>query len=109
MNAVGIVYVVDDDDSFRTALTRMLTAAGIGVQSFARGEELLTYVRGTGASRGTACVLADLRMPGLDGLEKNKAIVIPGAVNKVLGNLSAITPHAITRRLGAAVLKRAGH
>jgi short-subunit dehydrogenase len=46
---------------------------------------------------------------GLEGLEKNKAIVIPGAVNKVLGNLSAITPHAITRRAGAAVLKRAGH
>jgi len=43
---------------------------------------------------------------GLDGLEKNKAIVIPGAVNKVMGNLSAITPHAITRRVGGAVLKR---
>jgi short-subunit dehydrogenase len=44
---------------------------------------------------------------GLDGLEKNKAIVIPGAVNKVMGNLSAITPHVITRRVGGAVLKRA--
>jgi short-subunit dehydrogenase len=46
---------------------------------------------------------------GLDGVEKNKAIVIPGTVNKVMGNLSAITPHVITRRVGAAVLKRAGH
>jgi uncharacterized protein len=46
---------------------------------------------------------------GLDGVEKNKAIVIPGAVNKVMGNLSAVTPHAITRRVGAAVLKRADH
>jgi len=46
---------------------------------------------------------------GLDGLEKNKAIVIPGAVNKVMGNLSAVTPHAITRRVGGAVLKRASH
>jgi len=45
---------------------------------------------------------------GLDGLAKNRAIVIPGTTNKVLGNLSAITPHAISRRLGAAVLKRAG-
>jgi uncharacterized protein len=44
---------------------------------------------------------------GLDGLAKNRAVVIPGAANKVLGNLSAVTPHAITRRLGAAVLKRA--
>ena len=38
---------------------------------------------------------------GLDGLAKNRAVVIPGAINKVMGNLSAVTPHAITRRLGA--------
>jgi short-subunit dehydrogenase len=44
---------------------------------------------------------------GLDGLEKNRAVVIPGTANKVMGNLSAVTPHAITRRIGALVLKRA--
>ncbi len=38
---------------------------------------------------------------GLDGLAKNRAIVIPGSTNKILGNLSAVTPHAITRRVGA--------
>ena len=46
---------------------------------------------------------------GLDGVAKNRAVVIPGTMNKVMGNFSAITPHAITRRLGGAVLKRAGH
>jgi short-subunit dehydrogenase len=46
---------------------------------------------------------------GLDGLAKNRAVVIPGAANKVMGNLSAVTPHAITRRVGAAVLKLADH
>ena len=46
---------------------------------------------------------------GLDGVAKNRAVVIPGTMNKVLGNFSAITPHAITRRLGGAVLKRASH
>lgn len=46
---------------------------------------------------------------GLDGLAKNRAIVIPGTTNKVMGNLSAVLPHAITRRVGAAVLKRADH
>jgi hypothetical protein len=44
---------------------------------------------------------------GLDGLARNRAVIIPGVVNKALGNLSSVTPHAITRRLGAAVLKRA--
>jgi uncharacterized protein len=46
---------------------------------------------------------------GLDGVAKNRAIVIPGTANKVLGNLSAVTPDAITRRVGALVLKRATH
>ncbi len=46
---------------------------------------------------------------GLDGLAKNRAIVIPGTANKVMGNLSAVSPHAITRRVGAAVLRRANH
>ena len=45
---------------------------------------------------------------GLDALAKNKAIAIPGGLNKVLGSFSMVTPHAITRRVGGAVLKRSG-
>ena len=37
---------------------------------------------------------------GLDALAKNRAIAIPGALNKVLGAFSTVTPHAITRRIG---------
>ena len=43
---------------------------------------------------------------GLDALAKNQAVAIPGALNKVLGALTSVTPHAISRRLGGAVLKR---
>jgi short-subunit dehydrogenase len=43
---------------------------------------------------------------GLDGVAKNRAVVIPGATNKVLGNISALTPSAITRRLSGAIVKR---
>ena len=46
---------------------------------------------------------------GLDGLAKNKAIVMPGALNKVLGNFSDITPRAITRVLGGEILKRSAN
>jgi len=44
---------------------------------------------------------------GLDGLAKNRAVVMPGTVNKLLGNLSDMTPRTISRRLGGAVMKRA--
>jgi short-subunit dehydrogenase len=43
---------------------------------------------------------------GLDALAKNRAIAIPGALNKALGTFSIVTPHAITRRIGGAVVKR---
>lgn len=46
---------------------------------------------------------------GLDALAKNQAIAIPGAINKVLGTFSSVTPHAITRRIGGAVIKRVGN
>lgn len=46
---------------------------------------------------------------GLDAVAKNRAVAIPGAVNKVLGNLTAITPDAVTRRVSGIVMKRASH
>jgi uncharacterized protein len=46
---------------------------------------------------------------GLDALAQNRAVAIPGTVNKVLGLVSSVTPQAITRRIGGAVIKRASH
>ena len=43
---------------------------------------------------------------GLDALAGNRAVAIPGPVNKLLGGFSAVAPHAITRRIAAAVIKR---
>jgi FixJ family two-component response regulator len=71
------VFVVDDDPSFRTAVTRMLGAAGLRVQSFACGAELLSHLSG-GHMDGSGCVLADLRMPGLDGLQLQQACAEAG-------------------------------
>jgi len=61
----GVVHVVDDDASFRTAIRRMLTAAGFEVHAFASGAELLA--RASPNEHG--CVLADLQLPELSGLE----------------------------------------
>jgi FixJ family two-component response regulator len=78
MSAAGVVYVVDDDPSFRTAVIRMLTAAGLSVQSFASGSELLAHLSSDKAPQGSGCVLADLRMPGLDGLQLQQACSAAG-------------------------------
>jgi len=73
MSPQGVVHVVDDDSSFRTAVTRMLTAAGLSVRTFASGTELLAHLAGDRVMDERGCVLADLRMPGLDGLQLQQA------------------------------------
>jgi FixJ family two-component response regulator len=60
-----MVAVVDDDGSFRSALERLLRSAGFPVQSFASAEDFLN----SGRQHETACLIADIRMPGMSGLE----------------------------------------
>lgn len=63
--AEKIVYVVDDDESVRTALTRSLEKRGYSVYCFASGDSFLqSYEAGH-----TGCLVLDVRMPGIGGLE----------------------------------------
>lgn len=78
MSSAGIVYVVDDDPSFRRAVTRMLTAAGLSVQSYSSGADLLANLSAAAAAAEYRCVLADLCMPGLDGLQLQQACTEAG-------------------------------
>jgi FixJ family two-component response regulator len=60
-----LIAIVDDDDSMRSALQGLLKAVGLPAQAFASGEEFLN----SGQQRQTACLIADIRMPGMSGLE----------------------------------------
>jgi FixJ family two-component response regulator len=60
-----LVAIVDDDDSMRSALQGLLKAVGLAAQAFASAEEFLK----SGQQRRTACLIADIRMPGMSGLE----------------------------------------
>ncbi len=62
---VKFVAIVDDDAAVRTALLGLMRAAGLTAQAFASAEE---YLR-SGALAGTACIVADVRMPGMSGLD----------------------------------------
>lgn len=64
-----VIHVVDDDDSFRTAVTRLLRAAGYEVRSYpSAGEFLLARPANT-----PGCLVLDVRMPGPSGLELQDA------------------------------------
>jgi FixJ family two-component response regulator len=60
-----MVAVVEDDESYRVALQRLLTSAGFQVRSFASAEDFLD----SGQQHETACLIADIRMPGMSGLD----------------------------------------
>jgi FixJ family two-component response regulator len=60
-----LIAIVDDDDSMRTAVQDLLEAVGLAAQGFASAEEFLN----SGRQRGIACLIADIRMPGMSGLE----------------------------------------
>jgi FixJ family two-component response regulator len=60
-----LVAIVDDDDSVRSALQGLLKAVGLPAQAFASAEEFLK----SGQQHQTACLIADIRMPGISGLE----------------------------------------
>jgi two-component system, LuxR family, response regulator FixJ len=59
------VIVVDDDDSMRHALQRVLTLGGYKVRAFSSGEEFLADEH----AKPAACLLLDVKMPAMDGLE----------------------------------------
>jgi FixJ family two-component response regulator len=65
-----IVHIVDDDASFLVAISRLLRASGFEVQSFSSATEFLAN-RDPGAP---GCVLADLQMPGMNGLDLQAAL-----------------------------------
>ncbi len=60
-----LITIVDDDDSMRRALQGLLESAELPAQSFASAEEFLK----SGQHHRTACLIADIRMPGMSGLE----------------------------------------
>ncbi|HEY2797369.1 MAG TPA: response regulator [Thermoanaerobaculia bacterium] len=70
-----VIRVVDDDDGFRTAVTRLLHAAGFEVRAYASAGDFLLAEE----DPVPGCVLLDLRMPGPNGLDLQASLARRGA------------------------------
>ena len=69
------VYIIDDDESVRTALERLLISAGIRARTFGGAREFLK----AGVPVGQACVITDVKMHGMTGLELHRKLAVEGA------------------------------
>ena len=72
--AASTIFIVDDDPSVRKSLTRVMTSAGYAVEAFASAREFLAREPFV----GPCCVVLDIRMPGLTGLDLQQALAGAG-------------------------------
>jgi FixJ family two-component response regulator len=78
----GRVYVgiVDDDDSLRRSLARLLRAAGMNAVTYASAEEFLADLK----QPRFDCLVLDLQLPGMSGLELRDRLAVEGVATPVL-------------------------
>jgi FixJ family two-component response regulator len=69
-----IVMIVDDDESIRRAARRLIKSYGFPVETFASAEDFLS----SGRLLETACLVLDVQMPGLNGLELQSRLMTDG-------------------------------
>jgi FixJ family two-component response regulator len=71
---VPLIGIVDDDDSFRRATTSFIRSLGYAVLQFASAESFLK----SGRLRDTDCLISDVQMPDMNGIELQRKLVVQG-------------------------------
>ena len=64
-SSTALIAIVDDDSSVRSAVQDLLKTVGLQARTFASAEEFLS----SGQQHHVACLIADIRMPGMSGLD----------------------------------------
>lgn len=75
-----LISIIDDDASLRTALTGLVRSLGYRANAFASAEDFLA----AGAAPESACVVSDIQMPGLSGIELKQRLVETGCAAPVI-------------------------
>ena len=94
-----IVYIVDDDARVREALSSLLRASGRCVWIFSSGQEFLDFPR----EDSCACLILDLKMPGLGGLEVQRSISAKTSIPVIFITGRGDIPSTVTAMKGGAI------
>jgi FixJ family two-component response regulator len=71
MSEFPLISIVDDDDSLRNSLNNLIRSVGFGAQGFSSAEAFLK----SNQLHDTACLILDVRMPGMSGLELQRQLI----------------------------------
>jgi FixJ family two-component response regulator len=80
MSDRSIVMIVDDDDSVRKAARRLIRSYGLAVDTFASANQFLA----SGRLKETACLVLDVHMPGMSGLELQSHLSASGVAIPII-------------------------
>lgn len=71
MSDSPLISVVEDDDSVRESLRRLIRSVGYAIQAFSTAEQFLN----SDQLRQTRCLILDMKLPGMDGLELQRQLI----------------------------------
>lgn len=71
MSNSPLISVVEDDDSVRESLRRLIRSVGYAIQAFSTAEQFLN----SDQLRQTRCLILDVKLPGMDGLELQRQLI----------------------------------
>lgn len=97
MSEIPHVSVVDDDESIREAIKSLLRSVGLAANAFASAEDFLN----SDYPRDTVCLILDVRMPGMSGLELQQRLVSANCLIPII----FITAHASDEEARARALQ----
>ena len=95
-----LISIVDDDQSIRKGLKRLFESVGFDVDVFASGDEFLD----SDAPRNSACLILDLRMPGMNGLELQSRLISCNCLVPVIFLTAHDDEQARAQALGAGAV-----
>ena len=99
VSAQEMIYIVDDDVSVGDSLSSLLRANGRHVQVFTSGQDFLDFKR----QDSCACLILDLRMPGLNGLQVQESIASQTTIPVIFITGRGDVPSTVTAMKGGAM------
>ena len=100
MPRVSLISIVDDDDALRNSLDDLIRSIGFRTQGFPSAEAFLS----SNQARDTACLILDVRMPGMNGIDLQRQIVAANWRIPIILITSHADDHARARALKAGAV-----
>jgi FixJ family two-component response regulator len=100
MSRVPLISIVDDDDSLRNSLDNLIRSVGFHAQGFSSAEAFLN----SNQVHDTACLILDVRLPGMNGLELQRQIVAANWKVPIIFITSHADGHTQARALEAGAV-----